>query len=160
MTNNIIIFIHLMAAAIAIGSMVFAVVLLLPSIEKLPEQKGPEEHFIPYKSVELLAPTVFACLLALIGTGIYYLFENYTEQVGLKPGYYDLFGLKLICVVVAFFLSIYQTFNLRARIADLDLSPENRKLIPKTIQQIKKTTTLILIAFSLAVFFGIWLARF
>ncbi|SVD77150.1 uncharacterized protein METZ01_LOCUS430004, partial [marine metagenome] len=45
MTNNIIIFIHLMAAAIAIGSMVFAVVLLLPSIEKLPEQKGPEEHF-------------------------------------------------------------------------------------------------------------------
>ena len=160
MTNNIIIFIHLMAAAIAIGSMVFAVVLLLPSIEKLPEQKGPEEHFIPCKSVELLAPTVFACLLALIGTGIYYLLENYTKQVGLKPGYYDLFGLKLICVVVAFFLSIYQTVNLRARIADLDLSPENRKLIPKTIQQIKKTTTLILIAFSLAVFFGIWLARF
>ena len=160
MTNNIIIFIHLMAAAIAIGSMVFAVVLFLPLMEKLPEQKGPEEHFIPYKSVELLAPTVFACLLALIGTGIYYLLENYTEQVGLKPGYYDLFGLKLICVVVAFFLSIYQTFNLRARIADLDLSPENRKFIPKTIQQIKKTTTLILIAFSLAVFFGIWLARF
>jgi len=160
MTNNIIIFIHLMAAAIAIGSMVFSVVLLLPSIEKLPEQKGPEEHFIPYKSVELLAPTVFACLLALIGTGIYYLLENYTEQVGLKPGYYDLFGLKLICVIVAFFLSIYQTFNLRARIADLDLSPENRKFIPKTIQQIKKTTTLILIAFSLAFFFVNWLARF
>ena len=149
-----------MAAAIAVGSMVFSVVLLLPSMEKLPEQKGPEEHCIPYKSVELLAPTVFACLLALIGTGIYYLLENYTKQVGLKPGYYDLFGLKLICVVVAFFLSIYQTFNLRARIADLDLSPENRKFIPKTIQQIKKTTTLILIAFSLAVFFGIWLARF
>ena len=42
-----------MAAAIAIGSMVFAVVLLLPSIEKLPEQKGPEEHCIPYKDKAL-----------------------------------------------------------------------------------------------------------
>ena len=160
MTNNIIIFIHLMAVAVAIGSMVFAVLLLLPSIEKLPKQKEPEEYSAPYKSVELLAPTVFTCLLILIGTGVYYLLENYTGQVGLKPGYYDLFGLKLICVVVAFFLSIYQTFSLRARIADLDLSPENRKFVPKTIQQIKKITTLILLVFSLAVFFGVWLARF
>ena len=160
MTNNIIIFIHLMAAAIAIGSMVFATVLLLPSIEKSPKQEGSEEYSLPYKSVEHLAPTIFASLLALIGTGIYYLLENYTAQVELKPGYYDLFGVKLICVVTAFFLSIYQTFTLQARISNLDLSPENRKLVPKTIQQIKKTTTLILIAFSLAVFFGVWLARY
>ena len=149
-----------MAAAIAIGSMVFSVILLLPSMEKIPTQQEPEELSIPYKSVELLAPTVFTCLLILIGTGVYYLLENYTEQVGLKPGYYNLFGLKLLCVVVAFFLSIYQTFNLRARIANLDLSPENRRIVPKTIQQIKKTAVLILVVFSLAFFFGIWLARF
>jgi hypothetical protein len=149
-----------MAAAIAIGSMVFVVFLLLPSMEKLQEQKGPVEHSTRYKSLEQLAPTVFASLLALVGTGIYYLLENYTAQVELKPGYYDLFGVKLICVAAAFFLSIYQTFSLRARIAHLDLSPENRKFVPKTIQQIKKTTTLILIAFLLSVFFGIWLARY
>ncbi|HJL72799.1 MAG TPA: hypothetical protein QGI40_02955 [Nitrospinaceae bacterium] len=160
MTNNIIIFIHLMAAAIAIGSMVFAVILLLPSVEKLPEHRGPEEHSIPYKSLEILAPTVFACLLALIGTGIYFLLENYSAQVELKPGYYDLFGIKLISVVAAFFLSIYQTFNLRTRIADLDLSPENRKLVPETIRQMKKITQFTLTAFSLAVFFGIWMARY
>lgn len=160
MTNNIIIFIHLMAAAIAIGSMVFAVVLLLPSLEKIPNQEGLEEYSISYKSVERLAPTIFASLLAIIGTGVYYLLENYTAQMELKPGYYDLFGVKLICVVAAFFLSIYQTFSLQARIANLDLSPEKRKLVPKTIQQIKKTTILILVAFSLAVFFGIWLARY
>ncbi|MBV51524.1 MAG: hypothetical protein CMH77_03350 [Nitrospinae bacterium] len=160
MTNNIIIFIHLMAAAIAIGSMIFAVVLLLPSMKKLPEHKGPEEHSTSYKSLELLAPTVFACLLALIGTGIYFLLENYTAQVELKPGYYDLFGVKLVCVVAAFFLSIYQTFNLRTRIADLDLSPENRKLVPETIEQMKKITKLTLTAFSLALFFGIWMARY
>jgi len=149
-----------MAAAIAIGSMVFSVILLLPSIEKVAPQQESEELSISYKSVELLAPTVFTCLLMLIGTGVYYLLENYTGQMGLKPGYYNLFGLKLICVAVAFFLSIYQTFNLRARIANLDLSPENRKMVPETIQQIKKTTILVLSAFSLAVFFGIWLARF
>ncbi len=160
MTNNIIIFIHLMAAAIAIGSMIFAVVLLLPSMKKLPEHKGLEEHSTSYKSLELLAPTVFACLLALIGTGIYFLLENYTAQVELKPGYYDLFGVKLVCVVAAFFLSIYQTFNLRTRIADLDLSPENRKLVPETIEQMKKITKLTLTAFSLALFFGVWMARY
>ena len=159
MTNNITIFLHLMAVAIAIGSMVFAVVLLLPSIESLPEQKVPEEHSISYKCMELLAPTVFACLLAIIGTGVYFLLENYTAQVELKSGYYDLFGMKLICVVVAFFLSIYQTFNLRNRIANLDLSPENRKLVTETIQKMKTTTKFTLMAFSLAVFFGIWLAK-
>ena len=121
MTNNIIIFIHLIAAAIAIGSMVFSIILLLPSTDKVPAQQELEEFSIPYKTVELLAPTVFTCLLILIGTGIYYLLENYTGQMALKPGYYNLFGLKLICVVVAFFLSIYQTFNLRARIANLYL---------------------------------------
>ena len=159
MTNNIIIFIHLMAAAIAVGSMVFSVVLLLPSMEKLPKQKGLEEHSAPYKCMELLAPTVFACLLALVGTGIYFLLENYTAQVELKPGYYDLFGIKLVCVVVAFFLSIYQTFNLRTRIANLDLSPENRKLVVETIQKMKIITKFTLAVFSLAVFFGIWLAK-
>ena len=160
MTNNIIIFIHLMAAAVAIGSIVFSAILLLPSIEKITTQQDSEEFSTPYKIVELLAPTVFTSLLILIGTGVYYLLENYTGQMGLKPGYYNLFGIKLVCVVAAFFLSIYQTFSLRARIANLDLSPENRKIVPKTIQQIKKTTILILIVFSLAVFFGIWLARF
>ena len=70
MTNNIIIFIHLMAAAIAIGSMVFSVILLLPSIEKVSAHQESEEFSIPYKSVELLAPTVFTCLLILIGTGV------------------------------------------------------------------------------------------
>ena len=160
MTNNIIIFIHLMAAAVAIGSMVFSAILLLPSIEKISTQQDSEEFSTPYKIVELLAPTVFTSLLILIGTGVYYLLENYTGQMGLKPGYYNLFGIKLVCVVAAFFLSTYQTFSLRARIANLDLSPENRKIVPKTIQQIKKTTILILIVFSLAVFFGIWLARF
>ena len=149
-----------MAAAIAVGSMVFSVVLLLPSMEKLPEQKGLEEQSAPYKCMELLAPTVFACLLALVGTGVYFLLENYTAQVELKPGYYDLFGIKLVCVVVAFFLSIYQTFNLRTRIANLDLSPENRKLVTETIQKMKTITKFILTAFALAVFFGIWLARF
>jgi uncharacterized membrane protein len=149
-----------MAAAIAIGSMVFSTILLLPSTDKVSAQQESEEFSIPYKSLELLAPTVFTCLLILIGTGVYYLLENYTGQMSLKPGYYNLFGLKLICVVVAFFLSIYQTFNLRARIANLDLSPENRKIVPKTIQQIKKTTIPVLVTFSLALFFGIWLARF
>ena len=149
-----------MAAAIAIGSMVFSVILLLPSLEKIPAQQNSEEFSFSYKLIDLLAPTVFTSLLILIGTGVYYLLENYTGQMGLKPGYYNLFGMKLVCVIAAFFFFFYQTFSLRARIANLDLSPENRKIVPKTIQQIKKTTILILIVFSLAVFFGIWLARF
>jgi len=159
MTNNIIIFIHLMAAAIAVGAMVFAVFLLLPALEKLPKRDGPEEYSVFHKSFDLLSPTVFTCLLVLIGTGIYFLLENYTAQMELKPGYYNLFGFKMILVIAAFFLSIHQTFSLRNRIANLDLSPENRKQVPETLQKMKTIAQLILAAFSAAIFLGIWLTR-
>ena len=61
--------------------------------------------------------------LLLVGSGVYYMMENYTEQVNLKEGYYNVLGIKLIFVVVAFLLSLYQTFGLRSKIAHLDLRP-------------------------------------
>jgi hypothetical protein len=80
--------------------------------------------------------------------------------VELKPGYYNLFGFKMIFVIAAFFLSIYQTFSLRNRIANLDLSPENRKQVPETLQKMKTIAQLILMAVSVAIFLGVWLTRF
>jgi len=116
MQNTFIIFIHLMAAAIGIGSLVFAVLLFLPAINKVSEEEPLRENSIEHKTLELLGPTVFVCLLILIGSGLYYMMENYTRQVDLASGYYNLFGIKILFVAVAFFISIYQTFTLRARI--------------------------------------------
>ncbi len=160
MGNNILIFIHLMAAAIAVGSLAYCLLFFLPVMEKLPEHKMPEEHSAPYKALEVLGPTVLAAVLILIGTGIYYLLANYTRQVDLAPGYYNLFGVKMVFVIIALFLSIYQTFTLRARIANLDLSPENRKLVPATLKKMKTLGQMILATLTGAVFLGIWLARF
>jgi uncharacterized membrane protein len=160
MENNILIFIHLMAAAVAVGSLVFCLLALLPAAEKLPDQKIPVEYSISYKALDILAPTVMAALLVLIGTGIYFLLTNYTRQVDLAPGYYNLFGVKMVFVIIALFLSIYQAFTLRPQISDLDLSPESRKIVPSTLKKMKTLSQVTLATLSVAVFLGLWLARF
>ena len=160
MANNLLIFIHLMAAAIAVGGLAFCLFFLLPAAAKLPEQKIAVEYSIPYRALDMLAPTVLAAVLVLIGTGIYFLLTNYTRQVDLAPGYYNLFGVKMIFVVLSLFLSVYQTFTLRPQISDLDLSPESRELVPATLQKMKTLNQVSLAALSLSIFLGIWLARY
>jgi uncharacterized membrane protein len=116
MTDTIIMFVHLMAAVVAAGSSVFGLFLLWPRVFSPGRDEPLDETSAPYKIIDLLAPTVFTCLLILIGSGVYYLMENYTEQVNLKEGYYNMLGIKLIFVVAAFLLSLYQTFGLRSKI--------------------------------------------
>ena len=160
MTDSIIMFVHLMAAAVAVGGGVFGLVLLWPRIFSAGDEAVLDEHEASYKVMDLLAPTVFTCLLLLIGSGVYYMMENYTEQVNLKEGYYNVLGIKLIFVVVAFLLSLYQTFGLRSRIAHLDLRPENREQVKPTLEKMKYFGSITLAAIICAVFMGIYLARY
>ncbi len=160
MTDTIIMFVHLMAAAVAVGGSIFGLVLLWPHIFDLKKDDAVDEHSASYKVIDLLAPTVFTCLLLLIGSGVYYMMENYTEQVNLKEGYYNILGIKLIFVVVAFLLSLYQTFGLRSKIAHLDLRPENREQVRPTLEKMKYFGAITLGAVVAAVFMGIYLARY
>ena len=160
MTDTIIMFVHLMAAVVAAGSSIFGLVLLWPRIFNPQTDETLDENSAPYKMIDLLAPTVFTCLLLLIGSGVYYMMENYTEQVNLKEGYYNLLGIKLIFVVVAFLLSLYQTFGLRSKIAHLDLRPENRKWVRPTLEKMKYFGGITLGAIVFAVFMGIYMARY
>ena len=160
MTDSIIMFVHLIAAAVAAGSSVFALVLLWPRIFASKKEEALDEHSASYKVMDLLAPTVFTSLLLLIGSGVYYMMENYTEQVNLKDGYYNVLGIKLIFVVVAFLLSLYQTFGLRSRIAHLDLRPENREWVRPTLEKMKYFGGITMGAIVAAVFMGVYLARY
>ena len=81
MQNNFLIFLHLMAAVIAIGGSVYCLLIYLPRAEK--DKKERDENSPSYKILDHLAPTVFASLLVLVGTGIYFLLVNYTAQTGL-----------------------------------------------------------------------------
>ncbi len=159
MGNSIIIFIHLMAAAVGVGASVFCM-LLWPRVDALESGKSLDENSITYKVMDLLMPTVFVCVLVLVGSGIYYLMENYTDQVNLKDGYYNILGIKLVFVVATFFLSVYATFGLRNRIAHLDLRPENKKLVRPTLDTLKILNQVTLGTLGFAVFLGIYLARF
>jgi hypothetical protein len=158
MTNVIIIFIHLLAAGTALGSLLYCLKVYLPVVEK--GQTERDENSPAYKMLDLLAPTVFASLLILIGTGVYYLLENYSAQVGLKPGYYNLFGIKMVFVAGAFFTSMYVTFSLRIHISDLDLSPENKKRVPETLRKMIGLSKMTMWMVAIALFLGIWLARY
>ena len=158
MQNNFLIFLHLMAAVIAIGGSVYCLLIYLPLSEK--GKKERDENSPSYKTLGHLAPTVFASLLVLVGTGIYFLLVNYTAQTGLKPGYYNLFGIKMIFVAGAFFVSMYLTFSLRVQISDLDLNPKNKVLVPETLKKMIGLSRMILMLMTIALFIGIWLARF
>ncbi|MBT5028908.1 MAG: hypothetical protein HOL15_06170 [Nitrospinaceae bacterium] len=158
MTNVIIIFIHLSAAGVALGSLVFCLKIYLPMVEDKKVERN--ENSPSYKVLDLLTPTVFACMLALVGTGVYFLLENYSAQVGLKPGYYNLFGIKMVFVAGAFFASMYSAFSLRIHISDLDLNPGNKKLVPQTLKKMIGLSKMTLWMVAIATFLGIWLARY
>lgn len=160
MTDTIIMFVHLMAAVAAAGSSFFGLILLWPRIFNPKKDEMLDEHSAPYKVIDLLAPTVFTSLLILIGSGIYYMMENYTEQVNLKEGYYNILGVKLIFVVVAFLLSLYQTFGVRSKIAHLDLRPENREWVRPTLEKMKYLGGITLGAIVFAIFMGVYLTRY
>ena len=85
---------------------------------------------------------------------------NYTAQTGLKPGYYNLFGIKMIFVAGAFFVSMYLAFSLRTQISDLDLNPKNKALVPETLKKMIGLSRMTLALMTIALFLGIWLARF
>ena len=103
---------------------------------------------------------MFACLLILVGSGVYFLLVNYTAQAGLKPGYYNLFGIKMIFAVGAFFISMYLAFSLRIQISDLDLNPKNKALVPATLKKMIGLSRMTLALMTITLFLGIWLARF
>ena len=147
-----------MAAVVAIGSSVFSLLISLPATER--NQKERDENSPSYQVLGHLAPTVFASLLVLVGTGVYFLLVNYTSQTGLKPGYYNLFGIKMIFVAGAFFVSMYLAFSLRTQISDLDLNPKNKALVPETLKKMIGLSRMTLALMTIALFLGIWLARF
>ena len=158
--NIIIIFIHLMAAAVALGSLVYCLMFFLPALAKGPSAKNPVEQSADYKALETLSPTVFVALLTLIGSGLYFLLANYSDSKDYAEGYYNLFGVKMVLVAVAFFISIYQTFTLKNQISNLDINPENRNNVPAVLEKIKTMSRVSLGVISVATFLGIWLARF
>ena len=158
MTNVIIIFIHLLAAGVALGSLIYCLMVYLPVVEKNPGER--DENSPSYKILDLLAPTTFASILILIGSGVYYLLENYSAQVGLKPGYYNLFGIKMLFVALAFFPSMYMAFSLRIQISHLDLNPGNKKLVSPTLKKMIGLSKMTLWMVAVATFLGVWLARY
>jgi len=158
MENNFIIFLHLMAAVVAIGSSIYSLLIYLPVAER--NHKERDENSPSYKILDHLAPTVFASLLVLVGTGVYFLLVNYTAQTGLKPGYYNLFGIKMLFVAGAFFISMYLAFSLRVQISDLDLNPKNKVLVPEIIKKMIGLSRMTLVLMIIALFLGVWLARF
>ncbi len=160
MGNAIIIFIHVMGAAVAVGAGAFALLFLLPQARLRDKDQPADETSLAYLLMDRLAPTLFTSMLVLVFTGIYYMMENYTDQVNLRDGYYNVLGIKLIFVLVAFFFSAYQTFMLKPEIANIDLQPQRREKVPAVLKKMETTGKVALTATCLAVFMGIYLARY
>ena len=159
MQNIILMFIHLGAASIAFGAIVFVIIIVRPVLKRS-QEKIPIEESVELKLLDLLAATVLACVFVLIITGVYYLLVNYTDQVNLKEGYYNIFGMKMLFVLATLGLSIYQAFGLRAKISDLDLRPENIQKVPSTLNSMVNNCYITIWTLVIAIFFGVFLGRY
>lgn len=160
MQNNIIIFVHLIAAGVWVGSSVYCLLLVMPKLGKPGSKEPQDEHSAAYKMMDTLVPTIFVCAAILAASGVYFLMANYTDQVNLKDGYYNLFGAKMVFALIAFGISVYLMFGLRPSIENIDLSPGKRKLIPAVLKKMKTLGRMNLWAVTLTIFLGVWLARF
>ena len=69
MTDSIIMFIHIMSASVGVGASVYCLFLLLPRVDIMEKGQDLDESALSYKIMELLVPTVFVCLLLLVGWG-------------------------------------------------------------------------------------------
>ncbi|MGV7220303.1 MAG: DUF4149 domain-containing protein [Nitrospinales bacterium] len=155
MQNYIIMFIHVMAAGVCVGSSVYCLFLVIPEL-----LKSEDENSTAIKLMDALVPTIFTSVALLAASGIYYLMANYADQVNLKDGYYNLFGVKMIFAVIAFAISAYLMFGLRPTIENIDLTPEKRKNLPIALKKISTFGRMNLWTVTLTIFLGVWLARF
>lgn len=160
MQNYVIIFVHIMAAGVCVGSSVYCLLIALPQLVKPDSADMRDENSIACKMIDILVPTIFTSVAVLAASGIYYLMANYTDQVNLKDGYYNLFGVKMIFAIAAFGISSYLMFGLRPGIENIDLTPEKRKDLPLALKKIQTFGKINLLAVTLTIFMGVWLARF
>ena len=110
--------------------------------------------------MDALVPTIFASITIIVASGIFYLMANYADQVNLKDGYYNLFGVKMIFAIIAFVISVYMMFGLRPTIENIDLTPEKRKTLPDALKKMTALGRINLLVVTLTIFLGVWLARF
>jgi uncharacterized membrane protein len=160
MQNYIIMFIHIMAAGVCVGSSVYCFFLVFPQLQKPGGENSQDENSTTCKLMDAVVPTIFTSVALLAASGIYYLMANYTDQVNLKDGYYNLFGVKMIFAVIAFGISSYLMFGLRPTIENIDLTPEKRKKLPASLKKIMIFGRINLWTVTLTIFLGVWLARF
>ena len=66
----------------------------------------------------------------------------------------------MLFVALAFFPSMYVAFSLRIQISNLDLNPGNKKLVSKTLKKMIGLSKMTLWMVVIAMFLGIWLARY
>ena len=71
MQNSLLIFIHVIAAAIAIGSILFSIFIFLPVLRK--NEDLFIESSLELKMMDRLVSTVLGCMFTLIITGVYFL---------------------------------------------------------------------------------------
>ena len=142
------------------GSSVYCLFLVIPELQKSDSEKPQDENSTTIKLMDALVPTIFTSVALLAASGIYYLMANYADQVNLKDGYYNLFGVKMIFAVIAFAISSYLMFGLRPTIENIDLTPEKRKNLPAAIKKISTFGRFNLWTVTLTIFLGVWLARF
>jgi uncharacterized membrane protein len=90
-------FLHILAAAWAVGSLVYTRYVLSPSVQAMAAE---ERTRLLGRLSERLRPLALSAIALLLITGLYNFYRIY--QAGVAPGYHMMFGIKVLLALHVF----------------------------------------------------------
>ena len=156
--KDILIFIHILALAIAFGGSIFNLFILPLIIEEKSNQNN--KIHVAVRTINLFLPINFGMLIIIVATGILLLF-SLSEKISniSSPLYLNLFFLKILLVTIIFSIAAYQTLCLRFKIVTMDIDKIKDETPPKPFRVMRTSSIINLILITIVVFLGITMSN-
>ena len=156
--KDVLIFIHILALAVAFGGSVFQVFILPSIVREKSNQKNKIQ--IIARSISLFSPVSFGMLSIVVFTGMLLLFSLTKDISNISsPFYLNVFSVKIILVTAIFSIAAFQTFNLRFKIVCMDTDKLNEENPPKQFRVMRTCSIINIILTTIVILLGITMSN-
>ena len=156
--KDVLIFIHILALAVAFGGSVFQVFILPSIVREKSNQKNKIQIIV--RSISLFSPISFGMLSVVVFTGILLLFSLTKDISNISSSLYlNVFSVKIMLVTAIFSIAAFQTFNLRFKIVCMDINKINEEKPPKQFRVMRTCSKINIILTTIVILLGITMSN-
>ena len=156
--KDILIFIHILALAVALGGSVFNVFILPLIIEEKSNQNNKIQ--IAVRTINLFLPINFGMLIIIVSTGILLLYSQSGKISNVSsPLYLNVFFIKILLVTIIFSIAAYQTLCLRFKIVTMNIDKIKGENPPKQFRLMKTCSIINIILITIVILLGITMSN-